>query len=143
MGGGAPLAVFWAAGARSAWPGAGLMHFRFDAFPPGAPVATDSAALGLRVAHEVFAERGYAADGTLLPRGVAGAVLDDSGEAVTQALRLVRDGMVIADNGAQLALRADTLCLHGDRDHAAAFARALRIALEQAGILILGLGVTE
>ncbi|TXH72032.1 MAG: LamB/YcsF family protein [Lysobacteraceae bacterium] len=101
------------------------------------------AAIGLRVAHEVFAERGYAADGTLLPRGVAGAVLDDSGEAVTQALRLVRDGMVIADNGAQLALRADTLCLHGDRDHAAAFARALRIALEQAGILILGLGVTE
>lgn len=101
------------------------------------------AAIGLRVAHEVFAERGYAADGRLLPRDIAGAVLDDRDEAVAQALRLARDGMVVADNGERLALRADTLCLHGDRVDAAAFARALRTALDRAAIRILGLGVTE
>lgn len=99
-------------------------------------------AAGLRVAHEVFAERGYAADGLLLPRGSAGAILEDVDAAVTQTLALAREGAVIAADGRRLALRADTLCLHGDRADAARFAQTLRRALEDAGVRILPFGET-
>jgi 5-oxoprolinase (ATP-hydrolysing) subunit A len=96
-------------------------------------------AAGLRIAHEVFAERGYAADGTLLPRGSPGAVIETLDEAIAQARELARHRRVHTAGG-PLSVRADTLCLHGDRADAASFARALREALEADGILIAPLG---
>jgi 5-oxoprolinase (ATP-hydrolysing) subunit A len=90
--------------------------------------------LGLQVAHEVFAERAYDADGRLAPRGTQGAVIDDMDAAVGQVRRLLREGVVVARDGSHVPLRADTLCLHGDRDDAVGFARALRTALEDEGI---------
>lgn len=94
---------------------------------------------GLRVAHEVFAERGYGADGRLLPRGTPGAVIDSLEGAVAQARRLATRGEVVAAGGVTLRLRADTLCLHGDRADAAAFARALRAALDADGVQVTAL----
>ena len=86
--------------------------------------------LGLRVAHEVFAERRYEADGRLTPRNMPGAVIDEINESLAQVRMIIGDGHVIARTGESVALRADTLCLHGDRPDAAEFARALRAGLE-------------
>ena len=91
---------------------------------------------GLRVAHEVFAERRYGADGRLVPRGEAGAVIEDLEASLAQVRSIVRDGVVIARTGERVTLRADTLCLHGDRPDAASFARAVRELLESDGIRV-------
>lgn len=96
--------------------------------------------LGLRVAHEVFAERRYEADGTLTPRSHADAQIDDAGSAVAQVRQILREGSVTARTGERIALRADTLCLHGDRPDAAAFARALRESLAAEGVQVMAPG---
>jgi 5-oxoprolinase (ATP-hydrolysing) subunit A len=100
----------------------------------GSRLAHAGSKLGLRVAHEVFAERAYDADGRLAPRGTHGAVIDDMDAALGQVRRLLRDGVVVARDGSHVPLRADTLCLHGDRADAIGFARALRKALEDEGV---------
>ena len=69
----------------------------------------------MRVAHEVFAERRYEADGMLTPRSHADAVIEDIDAALAQVRRFVREGAVVARPANALPLRADTLCLHGDR----------------------------
>ncbi|MGH8079627.1 MAG: 5-oxoprolinase subunit PxpA, partial [Lysobacter sp.] len=89
---------------------------------------------GLRAAHEVFAERGYAANGRLLPRGQPGAVIESLDESIAQVRDLVLRGEVAVAGGGRIALRADSLCLHGDRSDAPAFARAVREALQTDGI---------
>lgn len=91
-------------------------------------------AQGLRVAGEFFADRTYRGDGRLTPRGVPGALIEDEGAAVAQVLRLAREGVVRATDGADVRIEAETVCLHGDGPHAAAFARRLRAELEAAGI---------
>jgi 5-oxoprolinase (ATP-hydrolysing) subunit A len=72
----------------------------------------------------VFADRRYQPDGSLIPRGQPGALIDDVDAAVAQALELARSGA------------GQTICLHGDGPHALAFARAIRAALENAGITV-------
>jgi len=91
---------------------------------------------GLRAVSEVFADRGYRADGSLVPRSQPGALIEDTAEAVTRTLRMVRDGAVQAVTGETVPLRAQTICLHGDGPHALAFARALRTALTGAGVVL-------
>ena len=93
-------------------------------------------AAGLRVAHEVFAERRYEADGRLTPRGTEGAVIEDLDGSIAQVLDILRDGRVLARTGERVSLHADTLCLHGDRADAPAFAQALRDVLQQEGFVI-------
>ena len=90
---------------------------------------------GLIVAEEAFADRAYEADGSLRSRDLAGAVLDDPGAAAAQALAIV-GGSVTAWDGTQVAIRADTICVHGDLPGAAARARAVRDALAGAGVEI-------
>ncbi len=97
-------------------------------------------AMGLRVAHEVFADRAYLPDGALMPRNQAGAVLHDPGTIAARAVRLAREGVILAADGARLMLVADTLCLHGDTPGAAALARAVRDALESEGVTVRSLG---
>lgn len=92
--------------------------------------------LGLPVAHEVFAERRYEANGQLTPRSCADASIDSVDEAVGQVISLLRDGAVTARTGERLPLRADTLCLHGDRPDAGTLVRALRAALDAEGIAV-------
>lgn len=96
--------------------------------------------LGLRVAHEVFAERRYEADGRLTPRTTPGAVIETVDESLAQVRQLLREGAVIARTGERVALRADTLCLHGDRPEAASFARILHRALQDEGVEIRAVG---
>jgi UPF0271 protein len=91
---------------------------------------------GLRVAAEVFADRGYRPDGTLAPRGTPGAVLTDVAEVVRRAIGMVTGQGVTAVDGTTVSVRADTICIHGDTPGAAALARAVRAALAAAGIEI-------
>ncbi len=79
---------------------------------------------GLRAIAEVFADRGYRSDGSLIPRGQPGALIEDVDTAVAQALELTRSGA------------GQTICIHGDGPHALTFARAIRAALEVAGIAV-------
>ncbi|RFP65006.1 LamB/YcsF family protein [Hymenobacter lapidiphilus] len=92
--------------------------------------------LGLRTAHEVFADRSYQPDGTLTPRRQPGALLNDPAEAEAQVLRMVREGRVRAQSGEDVVIRADTICLHGDGPHALTFARRLRAALAAADVTV-------
>jgi 5-oxoprolinase (ATP-hydrolysing) subunit A len=98
---------------------------------PGAGVR-----VGLRVAHEAFADRRYRSDGSLVPRREPDAVIHDIDAAVAQAVSIAVDGSAIAQDGSALAIAADTLCVHGDRPDAAEFARRLRAGLVAAGIRI-------
>jgi UPF0271 protein len=106
----------------------------------GSALTAAGEAAGLRVAHEVFAERRYEADGTLTPRSQPEAVIDELEQSLAQVRGLLREGVVIARTGERVALRMDTLCLHGDRPDAAAFARALRETLQAEGVRIRPLG---
>lgn len=91
-------------------------------------------AAGLRTASEVFADRAYLQDGGLVDRTVAGAVVHDATVVVDRAVQMVRDGSVVAANGARIGLRAETICLHGDTPGAAALAREVRRGLEAHGV---------
>jgi UPF0271 protein len=91
---------------------------------------------GLVVAHEAFADRRYEADGSLVSRREADAVIDDVGGAVAQALALARGEAIAVRGGAWLQVHADTICVHGDRPDAARFAQHLHRALLDAGIAI-------
>jgi UPF0271 protein len=95
---------------------------------------------GLRVAAEAFPDRAYEADGTLRSRALDGAVLSDSRAIAERAVRMARDGQIEAVDGSVVALRPDTLCLHGDTPGAVDHARAVRAALEAAGIEVRPLG---
>ena len=94
---------------------------------------------GLRVAAEVFADRSYQADGSLTLRDRPGAVLADPTDATAQVLRLVQHGVVRATCGVDVALAADTVCLHGDGAGAVSFARAIRTGLREAGVVLRAL----
>ncbi len=85
---------------------------------------------------EVFADRGYQDDGTLVPRSQPGALIADEEIALAQTLEMVLSGKVKSVNGHDVALRAQTVCLHGDGEHALAFARRLREAFDQRGIVV-------
>lgn len=95
---------------------------------------------GLRTAGEVFADRAYRPDGSLVPRSQPGAVLHDPEQVAAQVLRMVKDGTVIAIDGSPVPLDADTVCIHGDSPGAAAFARDLRERLQAEGIRVQALG---
>lgn len=97
-------------------------------------------AAGLRVASEVFADRAYASDGSLAPRGSPGSVIDDPGQVLARALGMVRDGTATAVSGERVAVAADTICVHGDTAGAAALAGRLRAGLEAAGVDVRPVG---
>jgi UPF0271 protein len=91
---------------------------------------------GLRTREEVFADRGYQADGTLVPRGQPGAMIEEEEQAISRTLEMVQHGRVASVTGERVALRAQTVCLHGDGPHALAFARRLRDAFAAQQILV-------
>jgi UPF0271 protein len=98
-------------------------------------------AVGLRTASEVFADRAYRADGSLVPRDEPGAVIDDPKAVVNRALRIVQDGTIGAVSGEVIELRGDTICLHGDTHGAGGLAARLRSGFEGAGIRVLATGL--
>ncbi|MDR6906655.1 UPF0271 protein [Agromyces sp. 3263] len=104
--------------------------------PPSSALERASDASGLRFAREAFVDRGYVADGSLVPRGEPGAVVDDPAAAADRALELAETGGITADDGSRVELAPDSLCLHGDTPGAVAMARAVRAALEAARVEI-------
>jgi UPF0271 protein len=103
---------------------------------PGSELLSAASRLGLSVAAEAFADRSYESDGSLTPRHRADAVLTEPGPAAERAVRMVLDGKVVAREGSTLALKVDTICVHGDTPGAAGLAAAVRAGLEQAGITV-------
>jgi UPF0271 protein len=89
---------------------------------------------GIKFVSEVFADRTYQEDGSLTPRTEAGALIEDPLVAVGQVLTMVKDGKVVATTGKTIDLAAQTVCIHGDGDHAVEFARAVHAGLVQYGI---------
>lgn len=102
---------------------------------PGSLSARLAEAAGLRTAGEAFADRGYAPDGTLLPRGEPGAVLLDPDEVAQRMVRLVTSGYLSTSQGL-LAVRADSICVHGDTPGSVAMARAIRDRLVAQGVVL-------
>jgi len=92
--------------------------------------------LGVPVAGEVFADRGYSDDGTLAPRDKPGGMIEDAAKSVKQALAMVEEGYVTSLSGKRVPVAADTMCLHGDQPGAAAFAKALRKAFSDRSISV-------
>lgn len=111
-------------------PGAALVG------PPSSEMETAAAEHGTPFRPEGFADRAYEADGQLRSRKQPGAVLHAPEEQVTQALAIVRDGMVITHDGEDLPLTVETLCVHGDTPTALDAARAIKAAFEAHGITI-------
>jgi len=103
---------------------------------PGSPLVDAGRDAGLTVVPEVFADRAYQANGALVPRTEAGAVIHDPEVAVARAVGMVRDGVVTAIDGTRVTLTAGTICVHGDTPGADAIARQLRDGLEGAGVLV-------
>jgi UPF0271 protein len=97
---------------------------------------------GLRAAEEAFADRAYRPDGSLVPRGESGALIHDPQDVARRAVRLVTEGKVRSIEGGDLAIRADTICVHGDTEGAPELVRALRGALAREGVELRSLGAT-
>ena len=92
--------------------------------------------LGLRVASEVFADRAYEDDGTLVSRTKPGAMITDEDEAVARVIRMILEHRVTSINGKEIEICPDSVCVHGDSAKALLFVRKIRTALEQEGITI-------
>ncbi|MFF0826632.1 LamB/YcsF family protein [Brevibacillus sp. NPDC003359] len=92
--------------------------------------------IGLATAHEVFADRTYQQDGTLTSRSQPNAIITDQQQSLQQVIRMVREGLVLTQQGVDIPIQADSICIHGDGVHALEFAQSIRTALLEAGITI-------
>lgn len=90
--------------------------------------------LGLKVAQEVFCDRSYQADGSLTPRSQPNAMITDPSVAVQQILAMIQQGKIISQQGTEVHVQADTLCIHGDQPNAVLFASQIRQALQKQDI---------
>lgn len=115
---------------QSAAPGAVLLALS------GSEMVRAAQAIGLPVASEVFADRGYRPDGSLVPRGTPGAMIEDEDEAIARVIRMVKEGKVRACDGTDIAIRADSVCVHGDGPKALAFVQKISAALLAAGTAV-------
>ena len=104
---------------------------------PGSAAAAAGASAGLTVVAEAFADRAYAADGKLVPRGRPGAVLSNPVQVATRTVAMVTSGAVESAGGPAVRLDPRSVCIHGDTPGAVALARAVRRALEEAGALLV------
>ena len=98
---------------------------------------TDAAmVIGLRAVHEVFADRNYLADGSLVPRSQPNAVLHDAAQIAARAASIVKTGEVIAIEGTRLKLKCDSLCIHSDTPDAVSVAAEIRRVFAERAITI-------
>lgn len=91
---------------------------------------------GLRFAHEVFADRTYTPEGLLTPRSNPQAMVSSAAAAIEQVLSMILEKKVTATNGEKIQIQADTICIHGDGEHAALFARQIHMTLVEKDITI-------
>lgn len=102
----------------------------------GSHLIIEAEKIGLRTASEVFADRTYQNDGSLTPRSQANAMIESTQAAVNQVIMMIEKQAVISTEGQEVALKADTVCIHGDGIHAVEFARELRNTLLSRNIFI-------
>lgn len=91
---------------------------------------------GMLVFSEIFADRGYRADGTLVPRSEPGALITDADAATARMLAFLQSGEMPAVDGSRIPLAVDSICIHGDSAHAVGMARQLKSALLAGGIAV-------
>ncbi|MEU6227876.1 5-oxoprolinase subunit PxpA [Streptomyces sp. NPDC047042] len=103
---------------------------------PGSRLLELAGAAGLPAVPEAFADRAYTEEGTLVPRGRAGALVTDPDAVVARSVTLARTGVVAALSGTPLAINARSLCVHGDTPGAVDLARRVRQALEASGVAV-------
>jgi 5-oxoprolinase (ATP-hydrolysing) subunit A len=104
--------------------------------PDKSELAHAGKAHGLQIAREIFADRNYLNDGWLVPRTRPDALLHDPKEAAQRVLRMLREGKVRSVEGRDVAVRGESICVHGDTPGAVEFARELRTRLEAEGVKI-------
>jgi UPF0271 protein len=107
---------------------------------PGSEILNAGRAAGLRVAAEIFADRAYEPDGSLMSRRKPGSVIHDSNAVVSRAVRMVKERSVTASDGSIVPLDADTICVHGDTPGSDQLAATLRAGFEAAGITVRAIG---
>ena len=105
----------------------------------GGELAKAAKDMGLRTALEVFADRGYEEDGTLVDRRKEGAIITDEQEAIDRVIRMVKEKKVTAVTGRDISIQADSVCVHGDGVKALAFVEKIRAALQKEEIQICSL----
>jgi 5-oxoprolinase (ATP-hydrolysing) subunit A len=99
-------------------------------------LVTAGEAVGLPMVHEVFSDRAYEDDGSLVSRRKPGAVLHNADDIARRVVRMLQSGEVISITGKTIKMRMDTVCIHGDTPGAVNIARALRKALKDNGIAV-------
>ncbi|MCA6449153.1 MAG: LamB/YcsF family protein [Chitinophagaceae bacterium] len=102
----------------------------------GSHSISEAEKIGLRTASEVFADRTYQPNGSLTPRSAANALIGSEEECLQQVLQMIEQKTVTATNQQAVPIVADTVCLHGDGEHALDFARAIFHKLQQHRIQI-------
>jgi UPF0271 protein len=100
----------------------------------GAPIVEQARAAGLAVVCEAFADRAYNADGSLVSRRLPGSVIHDPEIVAQRMLRMATEGKITAVDGTDVAVEAQSICVHGDNPAAVALARALRDKLSAHGV---------
>ncbi len=103
---------------------------------PGSALLRRAQEAGLTAVPEAFADRGYTPAGTLVSRREPGALLHDPTQVAARMVRLVIDGVIAAADGTDVAVRARSICTHGDSPGAVDMARAVRAALIDAGVTV-------
>jgi 5-oxoprolinase (ATP-hydrolysing) subunit A len=107
---------------------------------PGSALLRAAEAAGMRPVAEGFADRGYTAEGTLVPRTQPGALVHDPAVVAARAVRMAADGVVETVDGTALLMPVESICVHGDTPGAVELARTVRTALESAGLTVTALG---
>jgi len=105
----------------------------------GSPVLEIWHHMGLRFAAEAFADRAYEPDGTLRKRTLSGALLDNPARAAQQAIDIAIRHKIIASDGSESTIEANTICIHSDTPGSVAIAREINQRLKAAGVLLQGL----
>ncbi|WP_041701792.1 LamB/YcsF family protein [Gottschalkia acidurici] len=95
--------------------------------------------IGLKVANEVFADRAYNRDGTLVYRSVEGSIIENLELAIERTIEMVKKGRVKSITGEYIDIEADTICVHGDNPKAVEFAKNIRKNLEYEGIEVVNM----